>query len=314
MPSKESIAIKQKLTAEGFHHKWEDAKAIRQYIATMPPYPALTGEQEGFEMRSFQSESGLSMNYYISHGARDKGTVLYLHGGAYIEEILPPHFAFVKQWTKLTGLSIYMPNYPTVPSIEAGDLTELMREYYKFVCSKAQSPVLLMGDSAGGALALNVAQGFKGTPLTPKRLILIAPWVDVAMDNPQIANLGIPQRDVFLQPAGLGAVGRMYAGNLPMDDPAVSPLFGDMKNLPSTVILIGTDDSLLPDARLLRDRLDVEGVDTEYWEYEYMMHVWPLFPMPEAEEALDRLQRLIIRDLEYDEMDGKLKDQLDGQN
>lgn len=304
MPSKESTAIKKMLTAEGFNHKWQNAETIQQYIDTLPPYPALSTEQEGFETRSFLSECGLIMNYYVSRGVRDQGTVVYLHGGAYIEEILPPHFAFVKQWTEQTGLSVYMPNYPTVPGIEAENLTRLMREYYKFVSSTAAGPVFLMGDSAGGALALNVAQGFKEPPLKPKRLILIAPWVDASMDNPQIAKLGIPQRDVFLQPAGLGAVGRMYAGELPMDDPAVSPLYGDMRNLPSTVILIGTDDSLQPDARLLRDRLVHEGVDTEFWEYEHMMHVWPLFPMPEGEDALDRLQRLIARDLGCNEMDG----------
>ena len=62
-----------------------------------------------------------------------------------------------------------------------------------------------------------------------------------------------------------------------------------MRGLPRTVILVGTDDCLLPDARRLQDKMVREGVDTEYWEYENMMHVWPLFPMPEAEDALERM-------------------------
>lgn len=294
MPSKESLTIKELLTAEGFHQKWESPETIRQYIETLPPYPALSEEQEGFETRCFQSDSGLRMNYYISHGVVEEGTVIYLHGGAYIEEILPPHFAFAKQWTKLTGQTVILPNYPTVPAMDAKDLTGLMREFYKFVYPQAGGPVFLMGDSAGGALALDMAQSVKGTPQQPKHLILLSPWVDAATDNPCINELGIPQRDVFLQPAGLREVGKMYAGGLPMDDPVVSPLFGEMNNLPSTIILIGTDDCLLPDARLLRDKLIREGVDTEYWEYEDMMHVWPLFPMPEAEDALKRLHQWII--------------------
>ncbi|MEC0205194.1 alpha/beta hydrolase [Paenibacillus lautus] len=296
MPSKESVAIKELLTAEGFHHKWENAGTIRQYIETLPPYPALSEEHEGFETRCFQSGSGVSMNYYVSHGAKEQGTVVYLHGGAYIEEILPPHFAFAKQWTKRTGFSVIIPNYPTVPAMDAKKLTGLMREFYKYICTQMWSPVFLMGDSAGGALALDMAQSVKGTPLAPKGLILLSPWVDAATDNPQIAALGIPQRDVFLQPVGLGEVGRMYAGSLSLNDPAVSPLFGEMGSLPRTVILVGTDDSLLPDARLLRNKLIREGVDTEYWEYENMMHVWPLFPMPEAEEALERLHQWVARD------------------
>jgi len=295
MPSKESMAIKELLTAEGFHQKWESPETIREYIETLPSYPALSEEQEGFETRCFQSSSGLPMNYYISHGMVEEGTVIYLHGGAYIEEILPPHFAFAKQWTKLTGQTVILPNYPTVPAMDAKDLTRSMREFYKFACPQARGPVFLMGDSAGGALALDMAQSVKGTAQQPKGLILLSPWVDAATNNPVISELGIPQRDVFLLPAGLNEVGKMYAGSLPMDDPAVSPLFGEMKNLPSTVILIGTDDCLLPDARLLRDKLHREGVDTEYWEYENMMHVWPLFPMPEAKDALKRLHQWITR-------------------
>lgn len=298
MASKESIAVKNMLTAEGFNDKWEDAESIRQYIDSLPPYPALPENQEGFETRSFEDGSGKSMNYYVLQGKREKGLVIYLHGGAFIEEILPPHFEFVKRWSDKMGLTVFTPNYPTIPAIDAEKLTALMRDFYRFVASQAAGPVYLMGDSAGGTLALNIAQECKETGLKPKRLILLSPWVDAATDNPRIAELGIAKRDVFLQPAGLGAVGRMYAGELPMDDPAVSPLFGEMKNLPKTVILIGTDDSLLPDSRLLRDKLLQEGVETEYWEYEDMMHVWPLFPMPEAEDALCRLQNLIQHDLE----------------
>lgn len=289
MPSKESMAIKELLTAEGFNLKWENAGTIQQYIEALPSYPALSEEQEGFETRCFQSESGMSMNYYVSHGALEQGTVIYLHGGAYIEEILPPHFAFAKQWTKRTGFTVITPNYPTVPAIDAKKLTGLMREFYKYVFALVKSPVFLMGDSAGGALALDMAQSVKESPLTPKGLILLSPWADAATDNPQIAGLNIPRRDIFLQPAGLGEVGRMYAGSLLLDDPAVSPLFGEMRGLPRTVILVGTDDCLLPDARRLQDKMVREGVDTEYWEYENMMHVWPLFPMPEAEDALERM-------------------------
>lgn len=59
MPSKESVAIKERLTADGFHHKWENAGTIRQYIETLPPYPALSEEQEGLETRCFQFRSAL---------------------------------------------------------------------------------------------------------------------------------------------------------------------------------------------------------------------------------------------------------------
>ena len=59
------------------------------------------------------------MNYYVSHGTKERETVVYMHGGAYIEEILPPHFAFARQWTERTGFTVILPNYPTVPAADA---------------------------------------------------------------------------------------------------------------------------------------------------------------------------------------------------
>ena len=49
MPSKESMAIKELLTAEGFNLKWENAGTIQQYIEALPSYPALSQEQEGLK-------------------------------------------------------------------------------------------------------------------------------------------------------------------------------------------------------------------------------------------------------------------------
>lgn len=295
MPSIESIKVKNALIEEGFNHKWENDKTIQEYIDSLPPYPRVEESREGFITRTFTSKSGMQMNYYVAEGTNKHGVLVYFHGGAYIEETLPPHFEFVKHLSERTGLSVILPNYPTIPLVDAQDLTDLLFEFYHSVVPKGL--IFLMGDSAGGAIALNIAQHFKDdVDLRPKRVFLISPWVDASTSNPEIFNLAIPEKDVFLKPSGLGYTGKLFAGNLPLNHPVVSPLFGDMEGLPPTVILIGTHDILLPDCRLLRDKMIGSNVDMEYWEYEEMMHVWPIFPMPESEEVISRIQKMIVLD------------------
>ena len=73
----------------------------------------------------------------------------------------------------------------------------------------------------------------------------------------------------------------MYAGNLAVTDPRVSPLYGDWSNLPPILTFGGGDDILVTDARGLNDK--VPSVD--YVELAGMIHDWPLFSFPESRKA-----------------------------
>lgn len=324
--------IKQRLRAEGFSEKWRNADTIQRYIRGLPPYPALSSDQEGFRTRSYMDEEGRTMNVYmvgpdLEYGTRDAddgtltadksmliadidtqhadkgmqhdagkavpgaeaGLILYLHGGAYFEEILPPHFRYARQLAGVTGRTVVVPNYPTLPAVHARELVPYMQAFYAAIRRETGQPITIIGDSAGAALALAIAAAFRFTADAPARLVLLSPWADVAgePDDPELAALAA--RDVFMQPVGLREVGRLYADGLPLADPRVSPFYGEHAGLPETLLLIGTEDILLPDARRLRDKLRAAGVAVDYREYADMMHVWPLFPMPEAEEANRRI-------------------------
>lgn len=306
MPSAESIAIKEQLTKEGFCDKWRSKEAIRAYVAELPPYPALPPRREGWQAAAFTDEDGERMDYFASAALKPGDpAVVYFHGGAYIEELLPPHFAFARALAAGTGMTVVLPNYPVIRfkgsredadavTVGAEALNRLAAGFCRFVQDAAGGgPLHLIGDSAGAALALNAARALAEAGRPAASLTLLSPWADAATDNPFIARLGLPGRDVFLQPPGLGEIGRLFAeADAPAAEraaavkrPPASPLFGPLGGLPRTLLLIGTADCLLPDARLLRDKLAEAGVPLAYREFPEMMHAWPLFPMPEAEEA-----------------------------
>ncbi|MEU0495900.1 alpha/beta hydrolase [Mycobacterium sp. NPDC006124] len=112
-------------------------------------------------------------------------------------------------------------------------------------------------------------------------LTLISPWLDIALCNPDIDT--VAPSDPWLARDGLRLCGRRWAADLPLDDPRVSPIFGDPSGLPPVHLYIGTDDILAPDCRRLRDAMPSSTLT--YQEEPAAIHVYPLLPTPEGRAA-----------------------------
>ena len=142
----------------------------------------------------------------------------------------------------------------------------------------------LLGDSAGGGMTVAVALQLRDRGLAaPYRTVLISPWLDVTLSAPDIPALAA--KDPFLAPAGLVAAGELYRGELPAEDPRVSPINGDLSGLGPITLLSGTHDILHSDAKRFVPLAREAGVSIDYHEAPEMLHVYPLFPIPEAKQA-----------------------------
>ncbi|WP_317566677.1 alpha/beta hydrolase [Rhodococcoides yunnanense] len=208
--------------------------------------------------------------------------VLYLHGGAYSGEIAPQHWDLVSAMVS-AGLRVDVPIYGLTPQFTYRDAYEFIVTLYTRLRAEADS-VAVMGDSSGGALALGLVQHILdhgGRP--PERLVLISPWLDLTLTNPDIADM--ESRDPWLTRAGLIEAGRAWAGG---DDPtvsALSPINGTLAGLPATEVYIGTHDIFHPDTLELRDRAARAGSDVQVIECAGAVHVYPLVPAPEGRKA-----------------------------
>jgi acetyl esterase/lipase len=212
--------------------------------------------------------------------------VLYLHGGAYTYEISPLHWRFVRQLALSVPAKLEVPIYPLAPQATAsatvGAMTELLAE---LIANGAPDRVTLMGDSAGGGMALAVAQQLRDrTGLQPGRIVLISPWLDMTLSEPEQRE--IERRDEMLSLPGLAESGRLYAGGLDVRDPLVSPLFGELAGVAPIHLFTGTDDVLNPDARRLAHTMAAKGQEIHLHEAEGMQHCYALYPLiPEGKAA-----------------------------
>jgi acetyl esterase/lipase len=214
-----------------------------------------------------------------------KRAVMFVHGGGYVNDFVEANWDVVATIAKRTDAEVWAVAYRLAPRQTAETTVREMTAVYKELISHWPPPsVAGIGDSAGGGLLLATVQAAIAEGAPPiSLLVLVSPWVDLTMPDPDAD--GAEARDPMLDRGTLESAARAYAGDLPLDDPRVSPLFGSLSPLPSVRITAAGDDTLVYQGRRLRDALVASGVPTHYSEDPGMMHVHTFFPIPEGRRA-----------------------------
>jgi epsilon-lactone hydrolase len=218
-------------------------------------------------------------------GTSPTRTVLFLHGGGFVGGIDRFHWRFVATLARETGSRVVVPAYPLTPRHTWRDSHPPLLDLFEQLAIQSPGGVALVGDSAGGGLALALAQQIARRPgPQPTRLVLVSPWVDLTGTTPGTEEAAA--YDPWLKLSKLKLYGGWWAGD---DDPArpeVSPLHGDYAGLPRTLVLCGTRDLLVPQVREAVRRAGAAWVHVTYREERGLLHVYPLLPIPEARAAL----------------------------
>lgn len=210
------------------------------------------------------------------HGGQGDGpVVLYLHGGAYVSPIARQHWALISRLAD-AGAAVHVPLYGRAPQHTYREAYRLLDAVYTDLTPHADR-LTVMGDSAGGGLALGLAQVLRdtGRPL-PRALTLIAPWVDVTCSNPLIA--AIAPHDPWLSTVGATIAGQAWAGDDDPTDPRLSPVFGSMAGLPPIDLYYGDKDITFADADLIAGPARANGVAVDLTVAPGACHVYPLTP------------------------------------
>jgi acetyl esterase/lipase len=220
-------------------------------------------------------------------GQRPIVTVVYLHGGGYVHPLTTDYWRLVRALAS-TPAEVVVPAYPLAPD---ATVDEAVPRLTALVAREAgQRPVVAMGDSAGGALALVLAQQLRdaGGPQV-QAVVALCPWLDATLHEHAVADL--ESKDPMLAESGLRAAGRWWAGERDPSDPLVSPLEGSLDDLPPLTVMIGDRDILRPAVDVLAERAGATGVELQVIEVPSMFHVWMTHPIPEAQ----RTRRWLVR-------------------
>ena len=239
--------------------------------------PASLSKQCAVEVRSDGEHRVFSVRPLGDAPVRSQ--MLYLPGGGYVNPPAFLHWWFIARLVKTLDLACTVPLYPLAPEHQCDEgIAFALEAYRRLVSEHGAQNLLVMGDSAGGGLALAMLQHAE---TMPAGLILNAPWLDAGVSDP--AQVEIERNEWLLNSFTLRTWGRWWAGPKDLRDPMVSPLFGDLSRLPPTLLLCGSADILVADARRLAA---LAPGKVRYVEEAGLMHVYPLMPFfPETKRA-----------------------------
>lgn len=234
--------------------------------------------------------NGMQM-FTFGNKEKCENVILYLHGGAYVNEIFYLHRLYCLMLSRKLNAYVIAPVYPLAPSSKAIETFDRITDLYKMILTYNKN-IIFMGDSAGGGFILSFAQYIKTINLPqPNNIVVFSPWVDISMSNPPYDN----EKDSILGEIGLKELGKSWAGDLDTKDYRVSPIFGDNKGLAKTLIFSGDNEIFYKDIKKYVERLKKDNVDVKLIVGNGLFHIYPLFPIPEAKKALKDIKKEIIR-------------------
>lgn len=219
--------------------------------------------------------------------------VFYIHGGGYVASPLSFHFKAVDKIAKNTNAKVIFPIYPKVPNSTYKDVFPKILGLYKQVLSEvdASNQVTLMGDSAGGGLALGLSLLLKEENISqPNNIILLSPWLDISNKNIKINE--IKKYDPTLSLPELEVYADLWSDN-DYENQLVSPILGDPNNLGKISIFSGTHEIFYPDILDYHKKLLSEKIQHNFFLEPRMNHVYVLFPIPEGHKAIKDIIKII---------------------
>ncbi|MEM6343245.1 MAG: alpha/beta hydrolase [Bacteroidota bacterium] len=245
--------------------------------AILKAYQAQSQEVAGKAVATFASKQQVSQTH-----------VIFLHGGAYVFEAVGGHWDIAKMLVEKAHCRMTLIDYPLAPESTYKDTFAMVAEAYDLLCAQfPDDQFVLMGDSAGAGLALAFNQILVKQNHTrlPVKTVLISPWLDLTMLNPEIDKF--VKTDHLLTVDMLQSAGSLYAGGDDQTQNLLSPINGEFENLPPTLVLYSNTELFFPDCVKLKVIATAVNANFQFKEYHKMLHDWLVFPMPERQEAID---------------------------
>lgn len=217
--------------------------------------------------------------------------VVLLHGGAYVLTSPPAHWRLLLGLARRARCRVSYVEYPLAPEHTVTTTTDTVVEVWAELARRhPDDELVLVGDSAGGGLALVLGQLLRDRGITPRppRTALLSPWVDLAMTDAE--TIAMDSVDRVLPRAGLRSAARLYAGGLPLTDPLLSPVNGDLSGLGDLLVLVSRAEQLvIQDRRLAELAEAAHGTTVVLHEHDGLPHDWALFGLAEGAASLDEV-------------------------
>lgn len=228
----------------------------------------------------------------------NRSVILYMHGGAFLTCGANTHGRLVTALSRYADSPVLVVNYRMIPKHSVGMALDDCYDAYMWLRLKGYDPdrIVLAGDSAGGYLALALAEKLQAEGLEePAAIVTMSPLFEV--DNETRANHPNIRTDAMFPPKAFDALVELIneaAERHVVDgkpEQIYEPLDHIEPGLPRTLIHVSGSEVLVSDARKAAHMLAAAGVPVEVRVWPGQMHVFQL-AAPAVSEATRSLKQI----------------------
>lgn len=252
---------------------------------------------------------GVPAEWVIAPGADPERRVLYIHGGGFIMGCPKSHRTITSKFSEITGSAVLSIDYRLMPEHGQMDCIEDCRTAYQWILENGPDgrtetrQLFVAGDSAGGNLSLSLAAWVRDNKLhAPDAVVALSPLTDITFSGASFREN--ESTDIMLKPM-IGKLNRLpqfvkswwvvWTYHVRPGNPVVSPLLGDLSNLPPTLVQASEAEMLLDDARRYVSKAHASGSKVKLQTWADMVHIWQIFDpqLPQAGQAFSEIGKFL---------------------
>ena len=234
---------------------------------------------------------GIPAEWILPARPMKEKVIFFVHGGGYVSGSCSDHRVHVSKFVQGTNIRALLFEYRLAPEHTYPAALNDSVQAYQWLLDQGiiSSNIVFAGDSAGGGLCLAalLALRDRGIPL-PAAAVALSPWTDLKCTGESYRS----NAKKCLSPDGTWtAFSKHYTGNHDPCLPWISPLYGDLHDLPPLLIYVGGDEILYDDAVCFAEKAKAAGVDVTLKVGEGLFHCYPVCAplFPEATQAMNEI-------------------------
>lgn len=225
----------------------------------------------------------------VNRAHMKKHIILYCHGGGYSTGSRIYARTLTSKLAMSTSMDVLCFDYRLSPENPYPAATQDAMQVWDYLMHLGYGArdIIVAGDSAGGNLALSLVLKLKQEErLLPRGLILLSPWTDLTLSGKSHKNKS--HVDPVLSKEYIEGMIEAYAKNQDLQNPYISPLFGEYTGFPPTYIQVGENEILLSDSVMLHKKMIQANVSVKLDTFSGMWHVFQMSPLKTAFDAMDK--------------------------
>ena len=230
--------------------------------------------------RRFADMGDLRLRWYVPENAGSSSNlpiIVYFRGGGWVIASLDVYDATPAALARKTGAAVVSVDYPMAPENKFPAAHDEAMKAYRYVLKNAAgwgydaNRVAIVGESAGGNLAMNVAIGARDANLTrPVAVVSVYPVAATADDTPS------KKGQAAAKPLNTPMLGWFFSHVLASpdqkQDPRLNLVAANLADLPPVTIIGAEIDPLRSDGDMLADKLKAANNQVTHKVYNGVTH------------------------------------------